>query len=168
MNNQKEIEVLRQEAADREQMAHESFERCDTDGFLSQWAHGFIAQEKRAHADLLENNGEHVFTGLYEGDRRVAAKVIQVKNKFSYKTESTWILRDDEASKFGRKFIPFDYSGKGKIQKSLGLTQKQEWAKAFVTTVSNGTGLAGAASARVVTLRQTEGDEWGLSSRLAE
>lgn len=156
-----EIETLTQEAARHEQAAFDSFERCDTDGFLSQWAHGFLAEEARAKAALIENGGMKTFDGLYEGDRRVAARTIQVKNKFSHKTDTLWLLRDDEAAKFGRKFIPFDYTGKGRIQKSLGLTQREESAPAFVTTVSSGTGMAGAASARVVTLRDVKADPWG-------
>ena len=158
---------LRAEASEHDQKAFDSFERCDTDGFLSQWAHGFLAQEARAKADLLEAGGVSEFEGLYEGDRRIAAKVIRVKNPFSHKTDSVWLLREDEEAKFGRKFIPFDYTGKGKIQKKLGLTQRREMAKAFVTTTSNGTGLSGAASARVVTLRCTREDEWGLNAELA-
>lgn len=165
MTTQK-IEELKKEISAHEQEAFDSFERCDTDGFLSQWAHGLMSQEKRAKVALLENGGRDTFNGLYEGDRRVAAKTVQVRNQFSHKMETMWLLRDDEAAKFGRKWIKFDYTGKGRIMKSLGLSQREEMAKAYVTTVSNGTGLAGAATARVVTLRDKREDEWGLSATL--
>jgi hypothetical protein len=36
-------EAFRAEEARHLQEAADSFERCDTDGFLSQWAHGMLA-----------------------------------------------------------------------------------------------------------------------------
>ncbi len=64
MSNTDPIE-LRQEAARHEQEAHDSFDRCDTDGALSQWAHGASAIRLRAEAELAENDGRAVFTALF-------------------------------------------------------------------------------------------------------
>ena len=53
----KTSESLRADANRLDREAVESFERCDTDGFLSQWAKGITAEKKRMEADLLENDG---------------------------------------------------------------------------------------------------------------
>lgn len=49
------------EAAQHEADAHESFERCDTDGFLTQWASGINAQVARANAEIAANDGMATF-----------------------------------------------------------------------------------------------------------
>jgi hypothetical protein len=48
---------LRQQATKHAQDAIDSFDRCDTDGFLSQWASGVMSQKKSLEADLLEAGG---------------------------------------------------------------------------------------------------------------
>jgi hypothetical protein len=55
----------------------ESFERCDTDGFLTQWAHDVTAREYEAKAELAENNGYWDFLALFdlEGNRIYAENV---------------------------------------------------------------------------------------------
>lgn len=52
---------LRAEAAQHEQDAQDSYERCDTDGFLSQWASGMTAQRKRLQATIVEAGGVATF-----------------------------------------------------------------------------------------------------------
>lgn len=37
---------------------NESWDRCDTDGFLSQWAHGLTATENEYRAQLAETDGK--------------------------------------------------------------------------------------------------------------
>lgn len=54
-------EELRAEAAQHEQDAADSFERCDTDGFLSQWASGINARLDRLRADVVEAGGIGTF-----------------------------------------------------------------------------------------------------------
>jgi hypothetical protein len=46
---------LRQEAVRAREREEESFQRCDTDGFLSQWALGIGAQERERQATLQDN-----------------------------------------------------------------------------------------------------------------
>jgi len=145
------------EATACEQRKEESFERCDTDGFLSQWANGINANLYRRQAELVANGGMARFPGLFEGDRRVAAKLIETR------FGESWILRDDEAAKFGRKFIPNSYDNNSKIQRKLGLHQKPEHAPARAKIMSNGTGLSGCASAYIGCYRT--GDKWGQDSQ---
>jgi hypothetical protein len=49
------------DAAKHDSNAAESFERCDTDGFLSQWASGINAQVARTNAAIAENGGVATF-----------------------------------------------------------------------------------------------------------
>ena len=57
MHARKDADKLRAEAAQHDRDAYESFERCDTDGFMSQWASGLTASKKRLEANLIENGG---------------------------------------------------------------------------------------------------------------
>ena len=140
------------EWADRER---ESWERSDTDGFLSQWASGLSQRLAIRRAELIENGRIGYFVGLYDGDRRVAAK--QIRGQYGW----VWLLRDDEAAKYGRKFIPVaPYDGVSRVQKSLGLAEIGETAPAWADIKGSGTGLSG--SAWVATFRT--GDQWGLDS----
>jgi len=43
----------------------ESFERCDTDGFLSQWGHRSMASEYEAKASLIESHGRAEFPAIF-------------------------------------------------------------------------------------------------------
>ncbi|QWY84902.1 hypothetical protein SEA_MSCARN_31 [Gordonia phage MScarn] len=45
-------------AQDERNRSAESFDRCDTDGFLSQWAHDSMAHNYRHLADLVDNGGD--------------------------------------------------------------------------------------------------------------
>jgi hypothetical protein len=58
----------RDRAGRLDQAAHDSFERCDTDGALSQWASQATARKLRAEADLIEAGGVARFTALFTLD----------------------------------------------------------------------------------------------------
>ena len=133
--------------------SYESFERCDTDGFMSQWAHDIMAQVNRKKAEIVENGNMAVFGGLYDGDRRVMAKVIDTK------FGASWLLSDDEAAKYGRKFVPIGINSR--VQKQLGLSECNEMAPAWVTT-----GGASITSVRAVVFRT--GDKWGSDAVLCQ
>jgi hypothetical protein len=71
---------LRAEAARHDQAAADSFERCDTDGFMSQWASGLTASKLRLEASIQEKGGKHEFPALFDLDGElVAAKLIDGK-----------------------------------------------------------------------------------------
>ena len=75
---EKTPEQLRAEADAFDQEAAASFERCDTDGFLSQWAMGLGASRKRMEATLAEEGGVSDFLALFTTDGEwVPAKMIQ-------------------------------------------------------------------------------------------
>lgn len=147
--------------ADRKR-AIESFERCDTDGFLSQWASDLNARKHEREASILENGGLAEFWGLYEGDRRVKAKLVRVYNKFKFAEESKWVVEDDDPVCQRRKWIP---SGKrSRIQKQLGLCERKEMAPAKACISGSGKGLSG--TAWVATFRT--GCKYGLDAKLVE
>ncbi|MEU3686957.1 hypothetical protein [Streptomyces narbonensis] len=85
-----EAQALREKAAEEDRKAYESFERCDTDGALSQWAWGVTAQKDRLEADILEAGGKAEFGALFDLDGNlVPAKEIETQFGWS------WMLLDE-------------------------------------------------------------------------
>jgi len=137
----------------------DSFERCDTDGFLSQWASDLSANEHLANADILDAGGVSEFWGLYEGDRRVKASMVQVEDRYSYGTVTKWVVEDDDPVCATRKWIP---SGpRSRIQKSLGLKERREIAPARAVLGDGGGG-----NVFVKTIRT--GCRYGSDAKLVE
>jgi hypothetical protein len=147
---QEEIERLRELASSYRQKKEKSFQRCDTDGFLSQWALGMNAEKLDREIRLLENGGYDQFPVLCdESGRVIADHIFEFENRFNYGTDQKWRLPDDLADRHGRKWIPV---GSGsRIQKALGLHEELRWFKATACIRGNGTGLSGAATAFVTT-----------------
>ncbi len=54
----------REQAAQCRRRSAESFERCDTDGFLSQWASDVTARRHELDALVAEQDGTYLFRGL--------------------------------------------------------------------------------------------------------
>ena len=78
-------EELRQQARKSELDAIESFERCDTDGALSQWASQVNARRLYLEADLAEK--DYVWTFSTLGDKEgnlVPNKLIETKYGYAY------------------------------------------------------------------------------------
>lgn len=144
-------ETLRNEAAAHEAARDESFDRCDTDGFVSQWAHGVNAQLKSAQAAIMENGGTAAFPALFDAEtgKRIRAKVIDGKYG------ACWAVcgADD---KFTGEFVKFAYTDRQKanlVQK--GYRQGVETVAAWATLESDGRGLSG--NVCVVTYRKDKG-----------
>lgn len=143
-------------AAKHIQAAQDSFDRCDTDGFLSQWANGITGNLHQAKARLAANGGKSVFKGLYAGDRRLEARITETKFGM------VWIVSQEEVARVGRKFIPLCGGGKSRIQKQLGLSECLEWDFATAQILGKGRGLSG--SAWVAVLRKDDLKTWGQDS----
>jgi hypothetical protein len=58
-------------AVESNKRSAESFERCDTDGFLSQWASDTVAREYRAWADLAAENYQAEFPAIFDLDGKL-------------------------------------------------------------------------------------------------
>ena len=71
----------------------------------------------KAHAQLAEAQGVHTFTGLYEGDRRLRARI--VPGKFGL----TWLLDGDDEARLG-KWVT--YGPGSRQQKAKGLKERPE------------------------------------------
>ncbi len=149
------------DAERRRARSRESWERSGTDGCVSQWCDDKGALESEARATICENGGRSTFPGLYDGDRRVAAKLVRGRYP-EWRPKLIWVLRDEEAERYGRRFIP--YGARSRVQKELGLAERSEWAPAWAKLDGEGTGLSGLATLRVRTYRT--GDEWGADAEL--
>lgn len=113
-------EELRAIAAKAEVARQESFERCDTDGFLSQAAGQLAASVYRLQADIIESGGQLWFTGLFTLDgKRVRAKIIRTKYGL------VWAFCD-AADNLTGKFISVIISEKTLAKK--GFKEEQELA----------------------------------------
>jgi hypothetical protein len=147
---------LRAEAAAAERRREESFDRCDTDGFLSQWANGIDAQLKRANADILDNGGLAEFPCLLDATTgaRVDAKLVEVTNRYTHGKEMKWVLAPGAERFYGRKWIPS--GARSRIQKQLGLMEGAEMAPAVAVTAGGGKGLSGACSVYIKIVRRAK------------
>ncbi len=93
-------EQLKERATNHRAAAEESFERCDTDGFLSQWAHGICAHRDELQAMVVQNGGKHDFPALFDlQGKLVAAKLIAVQSRFHHGKDTMWgVLENDDPS----------------------------------------------------------------------
>lgn len=145
MNNRIEAAdpgTLRQMAADQTRKADESWERSDTDGFLSQWACNLTAQLYRVQADLIENcrglvDRVELFT--LAGDW-VPAQVVQ-----GIYGRERWMVRTSS----GTRFLPYLPARRATLTQK-GYVEGIVRRKGKAEIMANGTGLSGAATARVV------------------
>mgnify|MGYP003140538319 CR=1 FL=1 len=135
----------------------DSFDRCDTDGFVTQWSHGIGASLELTRAKIKEAGGVAEFPGLFEGDRRVKAK--QVRTKFG----AAWVLHEDEVdliARRGKVFLPF--GAKSRILRELGLRQGSELAPAWADLAGEGTGFGSLHTVHTSIFR-TE-SKWGVGA----
>lgn len=141
---------LRQEADALDQSAEESFQRCDTDGFLSQWACNITARLKRAEATVAENGGMAIFPALYDlkGNRAKAKLIDGLYGR-------CWAFVGDDG-RFTGQFISAFPKRESTMTKK-GYQEGNEWAPAKAVIDGKGTGLSGAASAYVTVKRTDNG-----------
>lgn len=88
-------------ANQHEQDAIDSFDRCDTDGFVSQWASGVMAAEARLNAHLANQDGKSEFPALFDlAGNLIAAKLVTTRYG-----ECWGILSTDDPSSRITKFV---------------------------------------------------------------
>jgi hypothetical protein len=128
----------RQRAAASRERSRESFERCDTDGFLSQWASDINARLYDLKALVAEQGGKSSFPHLHTLDGRpVKAKVI--KGRFGL----CWALLDEQ-DKFTGTFVSYSLTERGLKKKGFQMLDVEMPARAKIA--GGGQGMAGAAS----------------------
>lgn len=138
-----------------EQRREESWQRSDTDGFLSQWASGLTAQLHRRQAEILDNGGVAEFRGLFDAatGERVKAKVVYVANPRGYGSKiAKWIVLDERDQAI--EWIPAYKQGPRTKLAQRGYVEQIETAPAVAEITGSGTGLSGNAW---VTTRRTDG-----------
>lgn len=146
-----EQEFRAQAAAHRAEAAA-SFERCDTDGFLSQWASGLSGQLADRKADIAAAGGTAVFARWIlcstETGAKIDAKIVETRFGTKFRIDAT-----DE-------WISIGMTAKGLARKGYELGEEIERAAAFAFMNGQGTGLSG--SAWVSTAREgaRKSDGW--------
>lgn len=141
-------EALREEAAANEQDAADSFDRCDTDGFVSQWASQQMAGLHRAQADIAEHGGrwtfERVMLETTDGEPVADARQVQTRYGRRWRVDSAdaWL-----------PFRPARESTLGKRGYREVVVEEIAPARAIHWSPPGARGLSGATSVQVVIIR---------------
>jgi len=141
---------LRNQAAKHIADAAESFDRCDTDGFLSQWASDLNARCLNLQADIVENGGMASFKVLLDATtlQWVPAKLIDGKYGKS------WMLLDSNGNRTGEYVSAFPARKSTIVNKGYIEGWGDLPAKSAIR--GSGTGLAGAMSCYATTVRDCD------------
>jgi hypothetical protein len=139
------INKFEEDAKECLRRVEESWERSDTDGFLSQWANDITARLDRQKIEILKNGGYAQFPVLCDEEGNVICyKIYTFQDKFSYSYNRFWKV---DKEKYGRRWIPI--GKKSRIQKQLKLHEETRWMPAYAYIGGSGTGLSGCANAFV-------------------
>lgn len=142
----KTAEELRARAAASEQRAVDSWERSDTDGFVSQWASGISAREDRANAAIADNGGVSTFRALADAETGELVPAVWLNTRYG----GAWALfaTADDANAYGANIIAW-VSGSARTQAKKGFREVWVERRAKAVITSSGRGLSGAATAYV-------------------
>jgi hypothetical protein len=138
----------RDEAAQHRTNAEDSFQRCDTDGFLSQWASGINAQVADRQADIADSDGmwkfERVTLHRTDGSPVTDAKLCHTRYGLKWRSDddNVWLAyKPARESTLGKKGY-----------KEVTVTEVAP-AKAVTWAPAGARGLSGATSVQVITIR---------------
>lgn len=152
-----EVAELRAEARAHADAAQDSFDRSDTDGFVSQWAHGINGQLAARKADIAENGGRSNFPALFDLDGNlVAAKYLNG----AYGMVWGILADDDPQSTIVAWFNPSKANNEATARANnakKGYYVGQVRAAAHAYTGGSGRGLSGAMSVHIVVARSDKG-----------
>ena len=139
-------EEHRRLAREADDKAYESFERSDTDGFLSQWALGLSAQKHRLAAEIAEAGGRAEFPALFDLEGNlVPAKLVRTQ----YGT--SWAVLADEDDPHGEVAKWVGRSRAESPERQVETMEKKGYregtvrARAKADIVGTGHGLSGTA-----------------------
>lgn len=146
--------ALRAKAAQHEQDARDSFERCDTDGFLSQWASQQMSALERTNARIAEVGGVWTFSRLQllttDGEA-TDARLVETKYGQRWRLNSTdqWLpvspKRESTLGKHGYREVEL---------------REVAPAKAIHWAPPGARGLSGASMVQVVIIRTDDAKGW--------
>lgn len=144
-------------AIDHDRKAAESFDRCDTDGFLTQWSHGILAGEARLQARIDANGGVLGFPALFDlNGNLVAAKLISgnyglvwgvLESDDPRSRVVQWVNRSNASTAVARN----------RNLAKKGFTEGRVLAPCRATLAGGGTGLAGAMNVTAIAQRTDGG-----------
>ena len=151
MYNGKSAQEYRDEAAAMRQRSADSFERCDSDGFVSQWADNVLASEAMAKAALAEKGGVIDAPALFLADGTLASTHYRTDGQYG----PYWVLNNRAAEAYGKRFFSPSRAQKAATRRknnaAKGFTVGTIRVAGHVTLAGGGTGLAGAMSVRPIT-----------------
>lgn len=143
-------------AQQRRDASRESFERSDTDGFLSQWALDMTARQYDLSAQLADTDGLTEVEALFDLDGNLVNAYHGWGRYGDY-----WMILDASGTKTGEYFNPSK-------ARSDTAARKNNAAKGYyvgtakvpgkATIVSGGTGLSGAASSYAAIVAADQGN----------
>lgn len=92
---------LREQAAEYRRREQESFDRCDTDGCVSQWCQSISARDSDRAAELADQGNLSVFQVLVDkATGEVVATTVHIfQSRFHYGNEYKWAVRRNGANK---------------------------------------------------------------------
>lgn len=137
-HNQTAAELMA-DAARSYQAAEDSFQRSDTDGFLSQWASNLTGSCTARKAEAARHNGKAVFGVVID----IATGVVVASRTYEGQYGTSWIVEKEHQARLGRAFLPM--GGNSRVHKALGVEERMAWADAYVHITGSGTGLSGTA-----------------------
>ena len=145
--NGKSAQEYRDMASARHQASRDSFERSDTDGFLSQWASDSMGRKYSLCANLAETDGLWEVSALFNLDGTLAST-----HEYSGQYGMCWVLNDESAARFGKRFVNQPTARKAARRASTyaakGFTVGSVVVAAHVETVGGGRGLGSLMSVR--------------------
>lgn len=145
--------ALRQQAIKAQQESHDSFERCDTDGFISQAANDLTARRLNRQATIEENNGMSEFPALFDLEGNwVPAQLIE--NKFG---GQSWLLLDENGKSLSI-FINAFPARRSTIA-NKGFVEGSVLRPAVAQICGGGRGFSGMASCYVTAVALTKAHE---------
>jgi hypothetical protein len=136
---------LRAQAVQHDQDAADSFERCDTDGFVSQWASGQMADLRRREAELAEHGNTWTFERIQLvtlAGEPTNARAVQTRYGSRWRLDST------------DQWLPMEPKRASTLAKhGYREVTETEVAPAKAMHSGSGKGLAGATSVHVIIFR---------------
>lgn len=138
---------------------NESFDRCDTDGFLTQWSHGILGQVEQRKAEIAANGGFAEFPALFDlNGELVPAKLVRTYDRYKFCHVSKWRVQVSDTDETAIAWItPFPVRKSTMVKKGYTEGYVKAPANAKTWAPEGARGLSGAASVSVVTYRTDGG-----------
>lgn len=141
-------EEMRAAARQSAERRSESYERCDTDGFVSQWAHGLDAHAAATAIELCEARGLTRCSVLLDAETGEIASTHYKWGDYG----PYWVLNDAAAEKAGKRFVNESRAERRatfvKNMAKKGFVVGTAEVRAEVKIVGGGTGRSGAVNCR--------------------